>query len=69
MDEIDNYILKFPDNVQDILRKRRSIIKTVAPDAEELMAYGMPAYKIKKRPHLKSGCNEPTELRDIATFR
>jgi uncharacterized protein YdhG (YjbR/CyaY superfamily) len=49
-DEIEEYILKFPENIQDILRKIRTLIKDNAPDAEEQMAYGVPGYKINKIP-------------------
>jgi uncharacterized protein YdhG (YjbR/CyaY superfamily) len=50
MDEIDNYILQFPEDVQKQLRLIRTLIKSLAPDAEETIAYGMPAYKTHKRP-------------------
>lgn len=50
MNEIDNYISGFPQDVQDILRKIRAIIQQSAPEAVESMAYGMPAYKTNKKP-------------------
>ncbi|TJZ51802.1 DUF1801 domain-containing protein [Sphingobacterium olei] len=50
MNEIEKYILQFPNDVQDILRKIRKLIKDNAPEAEELMAYGMPGYKTNKKP-------------------
>lgn len=50
MNEIETYIEQFPENVQEILRQIRALIKTNAPEAEELMAYGMPGYKTNKRP-------------------
>ena len=50
MDEIENYIAQFPDNVQEILRKVRQLIKDIALEAEERMAYGMPGYKTNKKP-------------------
>lgn len=50
MNEIEKYILQFPKDVQDILRKIRKLITDNAPEAEELMAYGMPGYKTNKRP-------------------
>lgn len=40
----------FPQDVQEILRKIRAIIQTAAPDAEETIAYGMPAYKLNHKP-------------------
>ena len=48
--EIDLYIQQFPENVQDILGSIRKIIKENAPEAEELIAYGMPGYKTNKKP-------------------
>ncbi len=50
MNEIETYIKQFPDNVQKILRNIRQLIKETAPGADELFAYGMPAYKINKKP-------------------
>lgn len=50
MNEIDNYISGFPQDVQVILRKIRTIIQQSAPEAVESMAYGMPAYKTNKKP-------------------
>ncbi len=50
MNEVDKYILQFPKNVQVILKNIREIIKTTAPDAEESIAYKMPAYKTNKKP-------------------
>ena len=42
---VDEYIQQFPAEVQLILQKLRSTIKTAAPKAEELISYKMPAYK------------------------
>ncbi|WP_215226852.1 iron chaperone [Echinicola shivajiensis] len=50
MDKIESYIRQFPDHVQGILRKIRTLIKENAPDAEELISYGMPGYKTNKKP-------------------
>ncbi len=50
MDEIEKYILQFPKDVQDILRKIRTLIKDIAPEAVESIAYGMPSYKTNKKP-------------------
>lgn len=48
--EIDQYISQFPEEVQEILKKIRSLILECAPDAIELMNYGMPGYKLNKKP-------------------
>lgn len=50
MNEVETYILQFPDDVQEILRSIRKLIKDTAPEAEESFAYGMPAYKTNKKP-------------------
>ena len=50
MNEIETYIQQFPESVQEILHKIRKLIKNNAADAEELFAYGMPAYKLNKKP-------------------
>ena len=50
MDQIEKYIQQFPDNVQEILNNIRKVVKDNAPEAEELFAYGMPAYKSNKKP-------------------
>ncbi len=48
--EIDRYIEQFPEEVQDILHTIRKIIKVNAPDAIEMIAYGIPSYKTNKKP-------------------
>lgn len=50
MTEIENYISQFPIDVQEILQQLRVLIKKQAPTAEELFAYGMPGYKLNKKP-------------------
>ena len=50
MNAIEKYIQQFPNDVQEILRKIRELIKNNAPEAEESIAYGMPAYKTNKKP-------------------
>lgn len=42
---VDAYIQSFPEDTQKILEKLRQIVKTAAPEAEECISYGMPAYK------------------------
>ncbi len=43
--DIDTYIFLQPEVVRPELEKMRQIIKSVAPDAEELISYGMPAFR------------------------
>ena len=49
-DPIVEYISKFPAATQEILHKIRNIITETAPEAEESISYGMPAYKLLKKP-------------------
>ncbi len=46
---VDAYIAGFPKDVQDGLRQVRQAIRDVAPDAEESIAYRIPAYKLHGR--------------------
>lgn len=41
---IDEYILQFSDDVQEILRKLIQVIKDAAPEAEEKISYQMPTF-------------------------
>lgn len=47
---VDDYINSFPSETQSILNKIRIIIKKVAPNSEEGMAYKMPSYKTNGKP-------------------
>lgn len=50
MNEVEKYIEQFPVDVQETLREIRDLIKENAPEAEEMIAYGMPGYKTNKKP-------------------
>ena len=50
MNEIEAYIIQFPDSVQEILRNIRKVVKDNAPEAEEMITYGMPTFKTNKKP-------------------
>lgn len=41
---IDEYILQFPPEVQEILKKVRKAVKEAAPEAEEKISYRMPTF-------------------------
>ncbi|MDR1410366.1 MAG: DUF1801 domain-containing protein [Oscillospiraceae bacterium] len=41
---IDEYIARFPDDIQSILRKIRQTVRENAPDAAEKISYGMPTF-------------------------
>lgn len=49
-ENVETYIDQFDGIVKDRLKTIRSIIKENAPEAEEMISYGMPGYKIKKKP-------------------
>jgi uncharacterized protein YdhG (YjbR/CyaY superfamily) len=42
---IDDYIARFPANVQQLLEQVRDTIGTAAPQAKEVISYAMPAFK------------------------
>ncbi len=44
--EIDNYIAAFPPPVREKLEQIRAVIRAAAPEAKEVVSYGMPAYKL-----------------------
>ena len=43
---VEEYISSFPPDIQELLQQVRLTIQEAAPDAEECIAYGMPAYKL-----------------------
>lgn len=43
---IDNYIAQFPKDVQKHLNKIRTIIQKAAPDAKEVIKYGIPTFEL-----------------------
>ncbi|MBK6772564.1 MAG: DUF1801 domain-containing protein [Ignavibacteria bacterium] len=47
---VDDYISNFPSEIKTKLQFIRQIIKEIAPEAIESISYGMPAYKINKKP-------------------
>ena len=42
---VDDYLNTLPVDVRFVLDKLRSTIKSMAPEAEEVISYGMPGYK------------------------
>lgn len=50
IESVDAYISNFPLEIQKRLEKIVSIIKRIAPEAVESISYGMPAYKLNKKP-------------------
>lgn len=49
-ESVEAYIAHFPEVIQHQLKQIREIIKRLAPDAVESISYGMPAYKLHKKP-------------------
>lgn len=47
---IDEYIITFPAEVQELLEQIRTIIRENAPGAVESISYGMPAFKLNNKP-------------------
>ena len=46
--EIDEYISGFPENTRMLLEQVRATIQNAAPQAEEIISYQMPAYKLNR---------------------
>ena len=42
---IDDYISRFPEKVAEMLEILRYTIQSAAPEAEEMISYGIPAFK------------------------
>ncbi|HAM10584.1 MAG: hypothetical protein A2X05_10330 [Bacteroidetes bacterium GWE2_41_25] len=43
-ESIEEYIIGYPPEIRERLKKIRSIIRKAAPEAEEKISYGMPAF-------------------------
>lgn len=48
--DTDSYIAGFPKETQKLLQQVRTAIKQAAPKAEEVISYGMPAFKQNGKP-------------------
>jgi len=49
IENVDQYIAQFPEKIRKVLTEMRNLIKETAPEAEEVISYGMPAFKIYGR--------------------
>ena len=47
---VEDYIAGFPPEIQEPLIQMRKTIQRVAPQAQECISYGMPAYKTEGKP-------------------
>jgi uncharacterized protein YdhG (YjbR/CyaY superfamily) len=45
----DEYIAAFPKSIQVILKELRQAIRDSAPDAEEIISYGIPTFDLNRR--------------------
>ena len=45
--EVDNYIASFPTDTQKVLEQMRSTVKLAAPEAQEIMNYGIPTLALE----------------------
>src|SRR5580658_5155131 len=43
---VDEYISRFPEDTRELLEQIRATIRSVAPQAEEVISYMMPGYKL-----------------------
>jgi uncharacterized protein YdhG (YjbR/CyaY superfamily) len=43
---VDQYIATFAPDVQTVLQQVRQIVRSAAPDAQEVISYGMPALRL-----------------------
>ena len=50
LNAVDRYILAQPESVQRILTRVRGAILRAVPSADEMISYGLPTYKLQKRP-------------------
>ena len=46
----DHYIATFPSSTQKLLEQVRTTIRKAAPEAEEMISYNMPGYKLHGKP-------------------
>jgi len=46
--DIEEYILRYPEDIQKILQQISAAIKKAAPKSVEVISYGMPAFKMNK---------------------
>lgn len=43
--DVDSYLEQLPENVRAVLEKLRQTIKSIAPEAEEVISYNIPSFK------------------------
>ncbi|MDR2496277.1 MAG: DUF1801 domain-containing protein [Tannerellaceae bacterium] len=50
MDNVDDYLASLSPEIQSKMEDIRRMVKEMAPEAVEKMAYGMPAFHLNNRP-------------------
>lgn len=46
MSDVDDYLAALPEEQQAALQRLRETILSIIPDADEVMSYGMPGYRV-----------------------
>jgi len=59
---IDEYHKAFPAEVQNRMQEIRELIHEIAPEAEEVISYQIPAFKVGNKHHLIYYCAFPKHL-------
>lgn len=50
-ENVDEYLKQFPESTQEVLGQVRGIIlEVLPPEAEEVISYAIPTYKMNKKP-------------------
>jgi len=56
--DVDEFLAELPDDVRGALQQLRETIRLAAPNAEERVGYGVPAFYYKKRPLVSYGAGK-----------
>ena len=56
--EVDAFLARLPEDVRAALESLRRTIARAAPDAVEVIAYGVPAFKYRGRPLVSFGAGK-----------
>jgi uncharacterized protein YdhG (YjbR/CyaY superfamily) len=46
---IDDYLKLYPPEVKEVLSEIRTLVKSIIPEAEEAIRYGMPTFRLENR--------------------
>lgn len=56
--EFDAFLARLPDDQREALESLRQVIRWAAPEAEEALAYGVPAFRYRGRPLVSIGAGK-----------